>query len=119
MNVIATTVSAWVLEPVFAGWDDDSKSVIDFSKSPVIAWGVTDDGRVRPITCNGEPEGHFMIRFGQKEDFEEHVYIPDTLEVLSPWVAQEGGGRVNEGVSPARIIEKFRDMRYKALGVKR
>ena len=119
MNVIATSVSAWVLEPVFSGGDYDSKSVIGFSKSPVIAWGVTDDGRVHPITCNGEPEGHFMIRFGEKEDFEGHVYIPDTLEVLSPWVVRKDGGRALEGVSPARIIEKFRDMRYKALGVKR
>jgi hypothetical protein len=119
MNVIATTVSAWVLEPVFSQLEEDSKSVVGCSKYPVIAWSVRDDGLVRPITCSGEPEGHFMIRFGEKEDFEGHVYIPGALEVLSPWVARKEGGRALEGVSSARIIEKFRDMRYKLFGVQR
>jgi hypothetical protein len=119
MNVIATTVSAWVLEPTYTDAREGGGKVGDYSESPVIAWRISDNGHPHPITCTGEPEGHFMIRFGEKKDFEGHVYIPATLEVLSPWVAQKDGGIVPEGVSPARIVEKFREMRHKALGVKR
>jgi hypothetical protein len=110
MNVIATSVSAWVFEPIFSSLDDGRKMIHGYSKSPVIAWRICTGMHPYPITCEGEPEGHWMLRFGEKEDFEGLMYIPYRLQVLTPWVVQEDGRRALEGVSKDRIIAKFQEL---------
>ena len=110
MNVIATTVSAWVLEPVYTDQREGEVKVVDYSQSPVIAWRISDNGHPHPMTCTGVPEGDFMIFFGKKEDFAGHVYIPSYLDVLSPWVKGECGEITHVGVSRERIIARFQEM---------
>jgi hypothetical protein len=110
MNVIATTVSAWVLEPVYTDPREGDVKVVDYSRSPVIAWRISDNGHPHPMTCTGEPEGDFMIRFGEDHDSAGYYHIPSLLEVLSPFVAVDGGGKMNVGVDRERIIAKFQEM---------
>jgi hypothetical protein len=110
VNVIAITVSAWVLEPTYTDAREGDVKVVDYSKSPVIAWRISDNGHPHPMTCTGEPEGDFMIRFGEKEDPIGYVLIPSLLEVLSPLVVGDGGEIRNVGVGRERIIAKFQEM---------
>ena len=110
MNVIATTVSAWVLEPTYTDAREGDVKVVDYSKSPVIAWRISDNGHPHPMTCTGEPEGDFMISFGKDHDSVGYVHIPSLLEVLSPFVVGDDGEIRHVGVGGERIIAKFQEM---------
>ena len=83
MNVIPSNIKANVLEPIFS---DDLKSVVNYSSSPVVGWMVTDSGHVAPLSCMGQPEGHYMVRFFDVDD--SRFYIPGMLESFNPWITE-------------------------------
>jgi hypothetical protein len=106
MNVIAAHMGANVFEPIYSS---DLKQVINYSVSPVIGWIVSDSGNLSPITCTGQPAGHYMIKFCEAADFYGYVHVPQMLETLSPWVEREDGesGLALLGVSGERIVKTF------------